>query len=82
MVPIHRPHTLMKDVDALNHGPYHRVVVAYYAMSALLRFCGQSMNPQVYDLSNLDTVMKSGIYSMKRICSFSVTPNDRLQSAV
>ena len=63
--PVHRPDFMMRDVDALSRGPYHKVVNSYSAMTYTLHEQDTREFPPAYSASVLKTLMKSGKYTLK-----------------
>ena len=43
--PLHRPCNIMKDVDAMNRGPYHKIINDYEKMSAVIQVEDMTNNP-------------------------------------
>ena len=64
-LPAHRPGFMMRDVDALNRGTYHKVVNSYSAMTYTLYEQDTREYPSTYSASILKTLMKSGKYTLK-----------------
>ena len=81
-VPLHRPCTMMKDVDALNRGPYHRVINSYNALTSLMREHGKKENTAAYDTETFNTLLTKGIYSVKCLKKSSTKPASDVSIAV
>lgn len=64
-LPVYRPDFTMRDVDALNRGPYHKVVNSYNAMTYTLHEQDTKECPSAYSASVLKTLMESGKYMLK-----------------
>ena len=62
-IPIHRPAMMMKDVDALNRGPYARIITTYYAISASIRCMDQEVNGLAYGEDQFETLISKRKYS-------------------
>ena len=81
-VTFHRPATMMKDVDALNRGPYHRVATTYYAMTTAICTRDSLCNAAAYDSSTLDTILEKGKLNLKSVNDWKLSPYNLMHSAV
>lgn len=46
---IHRPAAMMKDIDALNRGPYSKTVATYMVYTAAIHELDKTVNSMAYD---------------------------------
>ena len=65
--PLHRPARLMQDVDALNRGPYHKIITNYDSMSHALHKKDQLMNALAYCKQTFEQEIQRGSYSIKKL---------------
>ena len=59
--PVHRPAYMMKDVDAMNRGPYHQIIHAYHAMTLSMRTQDRMENPAPYCARTFETFLNGFI---------------------
>ena len=65
--PLHRPCNMMKDVDSMNRGPYHKIINDYERMSAVIQVEDRFNNPLSYDDDTFEQLMDKGTYSLKKM---------------
>ena len=67
---------MMKDVDALNRGPYQRVLVNYLATTTTLRERDILRNPVAYQHKTLQDMLDSNKTNLKHLCDFNISDTD------
>ena len=81
-ITIHRPAIMMKDVDALNRGPYSKVIASYLAFVTTIKEYDKLRNKRAYDNNALESLLKEGLYSIKKPDRITVSASDRLRTSV
>lgn len=65
--PLHRTCNMMKDVDAMNRGPYHKIMNDYECMSQVMRQQDFASNPLACCDKTFNTIIAQGSYSLKKL---------------
>lgn len=78
--PYHRPAQMMRDVDALNRGPYATVLTTYMLGTKTIKVFDKKENSDAYKEEIFSDVMSKGKYNLKSINAYKVT-NDYIEKA-
>ena len=80
---IHRPALMMKDVDALNRGPFAPVLKYYLTAVVAIREQQLNLNKQAYDPETFEHIMSIGKYNLKSVRSdWDISQQDKLHASV
>jgi len=72
----------MKDVDALNRGPFAPVLKYYLAATIAIRERELICNKEAYDEEIFQNVMAKGKYNLKTVRDWSITNEDKLKASI
>ena len=73
--PVHRSAHMMKDVDAMNRGPYNRILHSYNAMTLTMKDRDRIENPAAYCHKTFDNLLAKGKIQCKKRIEHKTEPS-------